>query len=547
MKNTAVNETYENWLNSPAMDDETRRELLALEGEEITERFYKKLSFGTGGIRGIMGAGTNRLNRYTAGWAFDGLARQLLNLPGAREQGVVIACDTRNHSMDFARRAEEILLGRGIRVLRFDRPVSTPVLSFAVVHHQAAAGLMITASHNPKIYNGIKVYDAQGVQLTPHKALALAEEINAQPDPLLVEVLPPAAQAVSLGDETLSAFVSAVLTQSRSDDGKKDLSIVYTPLHGAALEAVTCTLKGAGFEQVALVQEQTSPDGDFPTVASPNPEERGALQLGLNLAEQLGADLVLGTDPDGDRLGAGVRHGDEYRLLTGNQIGALLVDFVLKKDQPGTLIKTVVTGELGAKIAESRGVQVKNTLTGFKYIGEEALRVNGAGEPPFVMGYEESYGYLVGLHARDKDATVSALLLSELAAREKARGRTLVDRLEELYQEFGFYADALFTLTLQGKAGEERIAAAMEALRRDGGRGIPEGCTLLDYEKGIDGLPRENVLKFVFADGSWLAARPSGTEPKIKFYASIAGEDREIAWERLEELKNSVLHLAGLA
>lgn len=545
METTA--ERYERWKNHPNTDDETRAELAALtDPEEINDRFFRELSFGTGGMRGVMGAGTNRLNRYVVRRVASGLAEYLLDKAGAEACSVVIAYDTRHRSRAFADETAETLLGRGVDVMLYETPVPTPMLSFSVPFEKAAAGVMITASHNPPEYNGIKVYDEYGVQLTPPKANALTAYIGRQPDALAIEKLPPKGEKTMLGQKELDAYLDAVQRQALPADGKDALAVVYTPIHGAGLAALTGILNRDGFANVSLVTEQTTPDGAFPTVKSPNPEERGALAMGIALAEETNADLILGTDPDSDRLGVGVRHNGEYRLLTGNQIGALLVWFVLEKHKneltsAHTIVKTIVTGELGAKIAESYGVRTMDTLTGFKYIGEASVAFEAGRERIFLMGYEESYGCLVGTHARDKDAAVAAMLTAELAADAKSRNRTLIDVLDELYARYGYYADALETVLLPGERGMREIAETMERFRAAGAGVMPEACELLDYQNGICGLPKENVLRFVFADGSWTAVRPSGTEPKIKLYFSICGAGEAAANARLNEIRKAAL------
>lgn len=545
---------YGAWLISPALDEKLHAELLALtDPAEITDRFYRDLAFGTGGIRGIMGAGTNRMNRHTVRKAIYGLAQYLREETRSAERGVAVAFDTRHYSREFAREAADVLSGSGVPVYLFETPMPTPLLSFAVHRLSAAAGVMVTASHNPKEFNGIKVYNSDGVQLVPEQADALSAVIERCPDPLAVPVLPPKAGVTPLGAELLDEFVAAVCAQSRYQGDKSSLSIVYTPIHGAALLPVTKALAADGFTHVALVPEQVTPDGSFPTVASPNPEERGALALGLRLAEETRADLVLGTDPDGDRLGVGVRHGGAYRLLTGNQIGALLVRFVCETAREpitsaDTLVKTVVTGGLGAAVAASYGASVEDTLTGFKYIGRRAVELEKFGDRRFLLGYEESYGYLVGTHARDKDATVAALLIAELAAKEKSAGRTPIDALDALHAAHGFFLDALDAVTLPGQNGEAAIAAAMARLRRADASVLGAGCRALDYEKGLDGLPAENLVKFAFPDGSWAAVRPSGTEPKIKLYYSVRGAAEEEAQARLTSLRallTDILQLPG--
>ena len=558
------------WRDDPFFDNETHAELKALDevrdAREIEDRFYRELSFGTGGLRGIMGAGTNRINRYTVGRATLGLANYLrAAYPGEENalRGVVIAHDTRHHSEEFARLAADVLSAMGLRVYLLQGANPTPLLSFAVREKKALAGVVITASHNPKEYNGYKVYDEYGCQLVPRQAEQVSAYIDLIRD---FQVIPQHGnreriEALDLTD----AFVSAVLRQSRYADSaaKSALKIVYTPLHGAGKRAVCDTLSRDGFTDVTLVPEQTQPDGDFPTVASPNPEERGALQMGLALAEKLGADVVLGTDPDSDRLGVGVRTQDgTYRLLTGNQLGALLTDFVLshtdlKAVHRPAVVKTEVTGELGARIAASYGVTVFSALTGFKFIGEKITQFeqakrsgNEAQDFTFLCGYEESYGFLCGTHARDKDAVVSAMLVCELAAECKAQGITLTDRLAQLYATYGYTLDALESVTLAGSAGQEKISAIMRTFRTVPPAFVSD-AQCIDYltdvpqRHGFGLLPKSDVLKYVWPDGSFLAVRPSGTEPKIKFYYSLRAADGEAAHDRLAILQQQMRPVIG--
>ena len=551
-------EEYQKWLSEPSFDKATKEELLALTDEkEIEDRFYKELEFGTAGLRGIMGAGTNRMGRYTVGKVTLGLARFLKeNFSDATEKGVVIAYDTRNNSRTLAKGAADILTAEGIPVRFFDMAVPTPVLSFSVRHFGCVGGIVMTASHNPPAYNGYKVYDHTGCQLGIEDADKVLQKVNeirswseipTGENPSLFKLL---------GEETIDAFVEAIYTQRTFTDekAKKDLSIVYTPIHGTGLTPTLKVLKKDGFEKVSVVQEQTVEDGNFPTVKSPNPEERGALQMGIDLAEKMGADLVIGSDPDADRIGCAVRHDGQMSLLTGNQVGALLVDFLLKnrdlKSLSPIIITTIVTGSLGIRIAEKYGCRAKLVLTGFRFIGnlitgfEEEKKNTGSG-PDFLLGYEESYGYLAGKHARDKDAIVAAMLICEMAAYHKQNGRTLIDALNEIYKEYGYFLDTVESFSLAGKEGIERIGEIMTQLRAD-----PEVFLgtkeVLDYATGIDDLPRANVLKFYLEDGSWIAARPSGTEPKIKFYYSICGKDKVAAEEKLNRYKTVIREKTGL-
>lgn len=536
-------ERYNEWL---LFDDDTKQELLKITDEkEIEDRFYKDLAFGTGGMRGIMGAGPNRLNRYTISRATLGLANYLSDFP-TPQKSVVIAYDSRNNSEDFAKCAAEVLAVKGITVYLFDKITPTPVLSFAVRHLGCIAGIVITASHNPKEYNGYKVYDENGCQLVPSladKVIAHVQEITdyrAVPR-LDFEVALQSGMIQMVGDEVLDAFLDAVKTQALYTEPSK-LKIVYTPLHGTGNIPVRRILKDYS---VSVVKEQAVPDGDFSTVRSPNPEEKDALNLAIEQAKTEAADLVLGTDPDCDRVGIAVRHNGDYVLLTGNQVGALLADFVLRfkadtRNEKSTLVKTVVTNDLGANIGRKYGLQIVETLTGFKYIGDQINRYEKTGEKEFVMGYEESYGYLVGTHARDKDAVVASMLICEMTAYHKNNGKTLVDALEEIYKEYGYYLDALDSFVLQGIDGVQKMNAVLDALRARGASAFPDVETVQDFSEGIGNLPKENVLKYLFRNGSWLAVRPSGTEPKLKVYYSVRGESHEAAAEQLSALREQM-------
>ena len=536
-------ERYNEWL---LFDDDTKQELLKITDEkEIEDRFYKDLAFGTGGMRGIMGAGPNRMNRYTISRATLGLANYLSDFP-TPQKSVVIAYDSRNNSEDFAKCAAEVLAVKGITVYLFDKITPTPVLSFAVRHLGCIAGIVITASHNPKEYNGYKVYDENGCQLVPSladKVIAHVQEVTdyrAVPR-LDFEVALQSGMIQMVGDEVLDAFLDAVKTQALYTEPSK-LKIVYTPLHGTGNIPVRRILKDYS---VSVVKEQAVPDGDFSTVRSPNPEEKDALNLAIEQAKTEAADLVLGTDPDCDRVGIAVRHNGDYVLLTGNQVGALLADFVLRfkadtRNEKSTLVKTIVTNDLGANIGRKYGLQIVETLTGFKYIGDQINRYEKTGEKEFVMGYEESYGYLVGTHARDKDAVVASMLICEMTAYHKNNGKTLVDALEEIYKEYGYYLDALDSFVLQGIDGVQKMNAVLDALRARGASAFPDVETVQDFSEGIGNLPKENVLKYLFRNGSWLAVRPSGTEPKLKVYYSVRGESHEAAAEQLSALREQM-------
>lgn len=536
-------ERYNEWL---LFDDDTKQELLKITDEkEIEDRFYKDLAFGTGGMRGIMGAGPNRMNRYTISRATLGLANYLSEFTKP-QKSVVIAYDSRNNSEDFAKCAAEVLAVKGITVYLFDKITPTPVLSFAVRHLGCIAGIVITASHNPKEYNGYKVYDENGCQLVPSladKVIARVQEItDYRSVPRLdFEVALQSGMIQMVGDEVLDAFLDAVKTQALYTEPSK-LKIVYTPLHGTGNIPVRRILQDYS---VSVVEEQAVPDGNFSTVRSPNPEEKDALNLAIEQAKPEAADLVLGTDPDCDRVGIAVRHNGDYVLLTGNQVGALLADFVLRfkadsLNEKSTLVKTIVTNDLGANIGRKYGLQIVETLTGFKYIGDQINRYEKTGEKEFVMGYEESYGYLVGTHARDKDAVVASMLICEMTAYHKNNGKTLVDALEEIYKEYGFYLDALDSFVLQGIDGVQKMNAVLDTLRARGESAFPDVETVQDFSEGIGDLPKENVLKFLFRNGSWLAVRPSGTEPKLKVYYSVRGESHEAAAEQLSALREQM-------
>lgn len=535
-----IKEKFDLWCS---FDENTKEELLAITDEkEIEDRFYKELEFGTGGLRGIMGAGPNRMNKYTIAKATKGYADYLKSRFNDNIS-VAIAYDSRNNSKYFAEVAAGVLAANGITFYIFGTLMPTPVLSFAVNDLCCDGGIVITASHNPKEYNGYKIYDEKGCQLVPEYASQVIKFVNAVKDLKSVEVMDVMSEGLPskgwlLTDSVLEDFISAVKEQSIYEE-KSDLKIVYTALHGTGNIPVRKALEGMN---VSIVKSQELPDGNFSTVRSPNPEEKDALTLGISQAKEENADLVLGTDPDCDRVGTAVLHNGEYVLMTGNQIGALLVDFVLsnKKDklnEKSTLVKTIVTSEVGADIARSYGLNIVDTLTGFKYIGEQIGKYEINGDREFVIGYEESYGYLVGTHARDKDAVVSSMLICQMAAYHKNNGRTLVDALNEIYAKYGFYLDALDTFVLKGKDGAEKIQSIMTNMRENGTSLFDNIKEVLDYSKGIGDLPKENVLKYTFADGSWMAVRPSGTEPKLKVYYSMCGETKEVATEKLEKVR----------
>ena len=540
-----INQKYNLWLT---FDDETKKELESVtDKKEIEDRFYKDLEFGTGGLRGIMGAGTNRMNSYTVGKASLGFAKYLKDKYDG-EISVVIACDSRLNSRAFEWDSARVFASQGIKVYAYTQIVPVPMLSFATRYLHCNAGVMITASHNPKEYNGYKAYDNTGCQLCTNDAKEVLSYINAiddyssvYNDVKTVDEYISDGMIVGIYDELFDEFIKAVKTQSLYNE-HSELKIVYTPLHGTGNVPVRKVLED---KIVYVVKEQEEPNGNFPTVVSPNPEDRKALTLGIELAKEKDADIVLGTDPDCDRVGVAVKHNGEYVLLTGNQTGALLVNFVLtmKKDSlnsKSTLVKTIVTSELGANIGRSFGLQVEETLTGFKYIGDKINKFETSGEQEFVIGYEESYGYLVGTHARDKDGVVSSMLVCEMAAWYKNQGKTLVDGLNEIYDKYGYYLDFLDSFVLKGKDGAEKIQNLMIEFRNKGKELLPDIKEIVDFKDGIRDLPKENVLKYIFNDGSWMAVRPSGTEPKIKVYYSIVDPDKSKAKARLENIRQTI-------
>lgn len=555
----------DSWLNDPSIDESTKEELRALESDaaELEDRFYRDLEFGTGGLRGVIGAGSNRMNRYTVARATQGFAKYILEEHAGKEgkPSVVIAHDCRHFSPEFALEAALVLAGNGIVAKLFPSLRPTPQLSFSVRSLKATGGIVVTASHNPPEYNGYKVYNASGGQLVPHEAERVIANIQALTSLSEVKRLSQQdAEAegllVWLGEAEDEAFVNIVAETSVNPElmasgAAKDIVVVYTPLHGTGNMPVRRALEKIGFTQVHIVKEQEQPDGNFSTVKSPNPEEREAFTMAIELGRQVGADILIGTDPDADRMGAVVRNADgEYEILTGNQSGSILVHYILsqmkengKLPANGAVVKTIVTSELGAAIARHYGMTVFNTLTGFKYIGEKMNEFEQSGEHTYLFGYEESYGYLAGNYARDKDAIVASTLICEAAAYYKRQGKTLIDVLEELYQQFGYYRETLASRTLKGKDGLAKIGALMNDFRANPPKSIAgiQVTDVLDYSQGLDGLPQENVLKFLLEDGSWFCLRPSGTEPKIKFYFAVRGTSNEDAKARLGHLQDEVL------
>jgi len=562
-------ESYEKWMNDPEIDDATKAELKGIEGnlEEIEDRFHKDLEFGTGGMRGIRGAGRNRMNKYNIQKVTQGLARYLKrNVDKAGEKGVAIAYDSRIASDEFAWVASEVLAANGIRVYLYEGIRSTPQLSFTVRRLGCAGGLVLTASHNPPEYNGYKVYGQNGGQIVPAIGEPLIAEVNKIEAFSAIKTMP-RQEALEknmitlIGRELDQAYYQAVLGLSTVDDGMaetvKKLKIVYTPLHGVGLVPVTEVLSRDGFESVSVVPEQEKPDGTFPTVKKPNPEETAALEMALALAEKNGADLVIATDPDSDRVGIAARNSQgEMEPLLGNQVGPLLIDYVLrhKKIRQGDfIVKTVVTSDMGAAVAKSYGVDTYETLTGFKWICDKAMDLEKEGGKRFLFGYEESIGYLAGDFTKDKDAVVSAMIAAEMAAFYKAKGMTLHDALRKLWEKHGFYKDHLIALWLEGMDGKARIGRIMKSFRNSHPRSVcgEKVTEIADFqastrtnlerkESEILKFHKSNVLKFHFGDSCWFAVRPSGTEPKIKIYFSVMESDEKKAAEKMEAMIKEV-------
>lgn len=566
-------EEYERWANNPMIDIEVKDQLSCIHQDEglVEDCFYKTLEFGTGGLRGELGPGPNRLNVYTIRKATEGLAQYISQLgESVRNRGVAIAYDSRHKSPEFALETAKVLAQHGIQVYLFEELQPTPILSFAVRYLKATAGIVITASHNPPEYNGYKVYGSDGGQITLEVANEIINNINSVEDELTLTVaneeeILKSGLLKMIGKEIEDEYIKAVKTITVDQDmlkrNAKDVKIVFTPLHGTANKLVRRGLDEIGFKQVEVVKEQENPDPNFPTVTSPNPEEHAAFELAIKYGEEMDADILIGTDPDADRVGVVVKNKEgKYVVLTGNQTGALILDYLLtaKKDIPvnGVVIKTIVTSEIGRIIAESKGLKTLNTLTGFKYIGEKIKEFEETNEYSFLFGYEESYGYLVGDFVRDKDAVQACLIIAEVAAYYKEMGKSLYDGLQLLYEKVGYFQEDLQSFTLKGKDGLEKIELLMEVFR-----GLKEftvdGMKVVvkeDYKQSekiyFDGknnerihLPKSNVLKFILSDESWFCIRPSGTEPKIKFYFGIQSVSNQSAKTKLQKIKEKVMNI----
>ncbi|NHM31831.1 phospho-sugar mutase [Neobacillus terrae] len=560
------------WIQFEQLDSELKAELIKIEKDEkrLEEAFYKDLEFGTGGMRGEIGAGTNRMNIYTVRKASAGLAA-FIETQGveAKNRGTVIAFDSRHKSPEFAMEAAKTLASRGIKTYVFDELRPTPELSFAVRYLNAFSGIVITASHNPPEYNGYKVYGPDGGQLPPESADQVIEKVNEIENELQVDVLSESelrekGLIQTIGEEIDTAYTDKLLTISENPGlaEETDLQVVFTPLHGTANKPVRRALAALGYKNVHIVKEQELPDAEFSTVKSPNPEEHAAFELAIRDGKATGADILIATDPDADRLGVAVKNPEgEYVVLTGNQTGALLLDYILaQKTGKGTLpangvvLKTIVTSEIGRKIASAYNLETIDVLTGFKFIAEKIKEYEKSGKYSFLFGYEESYGYLIGDFARDKDAIQAALLATEVSAYYKKKGMSLYDGLMQVFEKYGYYLEGLRSLTLKGKEGAEQIQRILASFRSEPltKLGNLEVHSTEDYltslrvtglkEEAID-LPKSNVLKYTFKDGSWVCLRPSGTEPKVKFYFGINSSSLEESQRKLKEIERDFMEL----
>lgn len=559
---------YEFWCTSPYFDEATKAELLAIKDDEkeITERFYRELEFGTGGLRGILGAGTNRMNIYTVRKATQGLANFIIK-EHAQEKGVAISFDSRHMSPEFAKETALCMAANGIKAYIFPSLRPTPMLSFAVRELHCTAGVMVTASHNPPEYNGYKVYWEDGAQITAPKDVEIINEVQSIIDYGALKTMSEEdAKAAGLyevigseiDDKYMEALKKLVLRPEAIKEQADKLKIVYTPLHGTGNLPVRRVLKELGFTQVHVVEEQELPDGDFPTVSYPNPEDKKAFALALKLAKEVDADIVLATDPDADRLGVYAKNTEtgEYQSFTGNMSGMLILEYLLSQrkelgilPENGAVVTTIVSGKMAREIAKAYNVTLIETLTGFKYIGEQIKFFEQDHSHEFLFGYEESYGCLEGTHARDKDAVVAVMALCEAAAYYKSKGLTLCQQMENLYKTYGYYKENLISQTFKGMEGKAKIDALMESFRANTPKSVGPFKVLAmeDYRSSIRTdiatgetseltLPKSNVLYFELEDKAWVCVRPSGTEPKIKYYAGIKGADEKEAEEKVVAL-----------
>ncbi len=565
-------EKYNDWLESNIVDDIMKEELRSIKDEkEIEDRFYKDLEFGTGGLRGIIGAGSNRMNIYTVSKATQGFANYLNDK--FEKPSVAIAYDSRNMSKEFSKAAALTLCANNITVYLYEDLRPTPMLSFAVRHLSCTGGIVVTASHNPKEYNGYKVYDEFGGQVTDEKANIIINEVNKinsfdEINTINEEEALEKGLLVYIGEEVDKAYIDAVkgltIRKDLVKEKAKDLKVIYTPIHGSGNMPVRRVLNELGYTGVSVVKEQEAPDGNFPTASYPNPEEPAVFKLALEMAKSENPDVIFATDPDADRIGVVVKDSEgEYRVLTGNQTGLLLTQYILdalkeeeKLPKDGVVIKTIVTTDGAKKIAEAYGIELIEVLTGFKYIGEKIREFKENKDKTYLFGFEESYGYLAGDFVRDKDAVIAAMLIAEMTLFYKEQGKSLYDGLIELYDKYGYFKETLVSFELKGKEGGEKISKCIDSLRNEKLVEL-NGIKIVnkyDYKLSIEentisgdkneiNLPKSNVLKFVLENGSWFVVRPSGTEPKMKAYVAIKGTGLKDSEEKLENFKNEVVNL----
>ena len=567
-------EKYNQWLNSAEIDGVIKEELRNITDEkEIEDRFYKDLEFGTGGLRGVIGAGTNRMNIHTVSKATQGFANYLNK--SFENPSVAIAYDSRNMSKEFAEASALTLCANNIKVYLFESLRPTPMLSFTVRHLECKGGIVITASHNPKIYNGYKVYDEFGGQVTDEKANIIINEVNnvtsfseiksiSKDDALNKGLL------VYIGEEVDKVYIEEVkaltIRKELVKEKAKDLKVIYTPIHGSGNVPVRRVLNELGYENVEVVKEQELPNGNFPTAPYPNPEDPKVFRLALDMAKTSNPDIIFGTDPDCDRIGVVVKDSaGEYKVLTGNQTGLLLSNYILsalkeenRLPENGVVIKTIVTSEGVKEIAKAYNIEVMDVLTGFKYIGEKIRKFQESGDKKYIFGFEESYGYLAGEFVRDKDAVIASMLIAEMTLYYKEKGMSLYDALIDLYKEFGFFKEDLISIELKGKEGQEKITQCIDSLRNSSLTEVDgikvnrkldyklskEECLENNTEKEIK-LPKSNVLKFVLENGSWFVVRPSGTEPKMKIYLAVKGSSLEDADDKIARFKENVMEIVN--
>ena len=559
---------YEQWLNSEVIDKADKEELLSIKDneKEIDERFYTDLAFGTGGMRGVRGIGTNRMNKYMIRKATQGLVNYMLKVDAdrARKEGVAIAYDCRIGSTEYALNTALVLAANGIKAYLFESLRSTPELSFAVRETGSLAGVVVTASHNPVEYNGYKVYWDDGAQIVEPHADGVVDEVNAIKDLSEIKIISEEEARskgliIDIGAEIDDKYIETIKKEAIQTDiqGKGDFKIVYSPLHGTGKRPVERVLKEMGFNAVYTVASQAEPDGTFPTVGYANPEEPAVFKLGIELAEEVGATICMANDPDADRIGIAVKDGDKWVYPNGNQVGLLLMNYILenKKDIPanGAVISTVVSTPMLETVAKAHGVKVYRTLTGFKYIGEKIREFEtGALDGTYLFGFEESYGYLIGTHARDKDAIVSSLVVAELAAYYASKGTNVANELRAMYDKYGWYKEGIISVTMGGKEGVSQIQGIMEKLRANPPKEINgvKAVTLKDFELQAETniatgakteikLPKSNVIQVILEDGTYITARPSGTEPKIKYYFGVNAKTESLVEEKMESMKKA--------